>query len=170
MRVVGLVALIADHAAGMLDGCHLGKAARLGGVLFVTAPAEVGDIGQLRNVRRGVVRVELERAMARFARYMRMLAGCARSGFGIVAYHAGGLARVCDWPLADQSQRTGAIVAILSEGLGDNRAAHHQEYGQAGQQNQGWPNQMTRIPYQSAHRPLLPRKPLVCASDDTMGH
>ena len=54
---MGLVAGIADHAAGVLDGGHLREVLGFGGVLLMAAAAEVGDFGQFRNVRRGVVRM-----------------------------------------------------------------------------------------------------------------
>jgi hypothetical protein len=135
MRVVGLMALIAGHPAGMLDGRHLGEASWLGRVFFVAAPAEVGDVRQLRNVRRGIVRVLRQRSMTRFARYVSVLAGGTRLGFVVMAKNARVLPGERDGPLPGHGQRTRAIVAVLSESLGDNRAAYHQKYGQASQQN-----------------------------------
>jgi hypothetical protein len=157
------MALIADHAAGMLGGGHLGKGSWLGRVFFVAAPAEAGDVGQLRNVRRGIVGMLRQSAMTGFARYVSVLAGCARFGLVIMAEHAGVLPRVSDGPLPDQGERTGAIVTILSKRFGDNRAAHHQKNGKTGQQNQGRANQMTCVPHQTAHCSLFPRKPYLCA-------
>jgi hypothetical protein len=163
MRVVGLMALVAGHAAGMLGGNDLGKASWLGRVFFVATPAEVGNVGQLRNVRRGIVGMLRQGAMTGFARYVSVLAGCARFGLVVMAENASVLPRVSDGPLPDQPKRTGAIVAVLSKSLGDNRATHHQKYGQAGQQNQSRANQMTCVPHQTAHCSLFPRKPELCA-------
>jgi hypothetical protein len=132
MRVVRLMALVAGHAAGMLGGHHLGKAWWLGRVFFVAAPAKVGDVGQLRNVRRGIVGVLCQGPMTGFARYVSVFAGGSRFGFVIMADDAGVLAGVSDGPLPDQRKRTGAIVAVLSKIFGDNRAAHHQKYGHTG--------------------------------------
>ena len=118
------MALVAGHAAGMLGGHHLGKGWWLGRVFFVATPAEVGDVGQLRNVRRGIVGVLRQGPMTGFARYVGVFAGGARCGFVIMADDAGVLAGVSDGPLPDQRKRTGAIVAVLSKSFGDNRAAH----------------------------------------------
>jgi hypothetical protein len=151
MGAVRLMALIADHAAGMLGCNHLREGPRLGSVLFVAAPAEIGDVGQLGNVPRRVVRMLCQRAMARFAGDVSVLAGCPRLGFGIMTDNAGILPCVRDGPLPHHGQGAGTIVAVLSKGFGDDRAAQYQKGGQASQQNQGRPNQMTCIPYQAAH-------------------
>ena len=132
MRIVRLMALVADHASGMLGGCHLGKVPRFGCILFVATPAEIRDVRQLGNVRRGVVGVFRQWAMARFARDVSMLAGCARLRFTIVAENAGVLAGIRDGPLADHSERPRAIVAILPEGFRHNRAAHREENTESG--------------------------------------
>ena len=52
--------------------------------------------------------------------------------------------------MADGVERAGAIVAILSEGLGDHRAPNHEEDTDSGQQNQRWPNQMDPVMKQAA--------------------
>jgi len=152
------MALVAGHATGMFGGHHLGEGAWLGRVFFVAAPAEVGDVGQLRNVRRGIVGVLCQGPMTGFARYVSVFAGGACFGFVIMAEYAGVLPGVSDGVLADQRKRTGTIVAVLSEGFGDNRAAHYQKDSQASQQNQGRANQMTSVPDQTAHRSFFPRK------------
>ena len=160
---MGLMALIAGHAAGMVGGNHLGEVARLGRVLFVAAPAEVGDVGQLRNVRRRIVGVLRQWPMTGFAGYVSVFAGSAGCGLVNMADNAGSLPGVGDGMLPDQGKRAGAIVAVLSKGLGDNSAAHHQEDRHAGQQNQGWANQVTCIPHQTPQCSLFPRKPPRCA-------
>jgi len=152
------MALIAGHAAGMLGGNHLGEVARLGRVLFVAAPAEVGDVGQLRNVRRRIVCVLRQGPMTGFAGYVSVFAGGAGCAFVNVADNAGSLPGVSDGMLPDQGKRAGAIVAVLSKRFGDNRAAHHQKCGHTGQQNQGRANQMTSVPQQTAHYSLFPCK------------
>ena len=152
------MALVAGHAAGMLGGHHLGKAWWLGRVFFVATPAEVGDVGQLRNVRRGIVGVLRQGPMTGFARYVSVFAGGACLGFVIMAKNAGVLPGVRDGPLPDQRKGTRAIVAVLSKRFGDNRAAHHQKCGHTGQQNQGRANQMTSVPQQTAHYSLFPCK------------
>ena len=100
-----LVAGVAGRAAGVLGGGYLRKALRLGGVLFVAAAAEVGDIGQFGNVRRGIVGVLRQRAMARFAGDVGVFAGGASLGFVVVAHHAGVLPGVGDGVGADQVER-----------------------------------------------------------------
>ena len=50
MRVVRHVAAIAQHAAGVLGGNDLGEGPGFGGVLFVAAYAEGGDVGQFGSV------------------------------------------------------------------------------------------------------------------------
>jgi len=140
MRVVGLMALVAEHAAGMLGGHHLGEAAWLGCVFLVAAPAEIGDVGQLRYVRRRIVGVLRQRPVTGFACHVSVLAGCTCFGLIIVAKNTGVLPRVRDGMLPDQCKRTRTKVAVLPKGFGDNRAAHHQEYRQTGQQNQGRAN------------------------------
>jgi hypothetical protein len=157
------MALVAGHAAGMLRGNDLGESSWFGGVFFVATPAEVGDVGQLRNVRRGIVGMLRQGPMTGFARHVSVLAGGARFGFVIMAEDAGVLPGVRDGPLPHQRKGTRAIVAVLSKRFGDNRAAHHQKYNHTGQQNQGRANQMTCVPHQSAHRSLFPRKPYLCA-------
>jgi hypothetical protein len=101
--------------------------------------------------------------MTGFARYVSVFAGGARFGLVIMAKNAGVLPGVRDGPLPDQRKRTRAIVAVLSKSFGDNRAAHHQKCGRAGQQNQSRANQMTSVPQQTAHHSLFPRKPYLRA-------
>jgi len=120
VRVVRLMARIAEHAAGVLGGDHLRKARGLGRVLFVTPAAEVGDSGQLGDVGGGVAGVLRQGTVAGFAGDVRVLAGGARFGFVIVAQNALVLAGVSNGEPADFFQRGGAEVAVLAEGLGDN--------------------------------------------------
>jgi hypothetical protein len=129
----------------------------------VATPAEVGDVGQLRNVRRGIVGVLRQWPVTGFARHVSVFAGCTRFGLVVMAENAGVLPRVRDGMLPDQAQRTRAVVAVLSKSFGDNRAAYHQKYNQTGQQNQGRANQMTCVSHQTAHCSLFPRKPHLCA-------
>ena len=132
MRVVGLMALVAGHASGMLGGDHLGKVSWLGRVFFVATPAEVGDVGQLRNVCRGIVGVLRQGPMTGLARYVSVFARCPCFGFVIMAENTGVLPGVCDGVLPDQRKGTRAVVAVLPKSFGDNRAAYHQKHRQAG--------------------------------------
>ncbi len=126
------MALVAGHAAGMLGGDHLGKVSWLGGVLFMATPAEVGDVGQLRNVGRGIVGVLRQGSMAGLAGDMGMFARGACFGFVVMAEYAGVLPGVGDGVLANQRKRARAVVAVLAKSFGDNRAAYHQKHRQAG--------------------------------------
>ena len=101
VRVVRLVARIAEHAAGVLGGDHLREGGRLGGVLFVAAAAEVGDIGQLGDVGGGVAGMLGEGTVAGFAGDVGVLAGGAGFGLVIVAQNALILAGVSDGALAE---------------------------------------------------------------------
>ena len=57
VRVVRLVADIAQRAAGVFGGDHLREVLRLGCVFFVAAAAQVGDVGQVGLSASGVVGV-----------------------------------------------------------------------------------------------------------------
>ena len=89
------------------------------------------------------------------------VAGGAGRGFVNMTDHAGSLPGVSDGMLPDQRKGTGAIVAVLSKGLGDNSAAHHQKDSQTGQQNQGRTNQVTCIPHQTPQCSLFRANRLV---------
>jgi hypothetical protein len=112
----------------MLGRNHLRKGVWLGRVFFVTAPAEAGNVGQLRNMRGWVVSVLRQGPVTGFACYVSVLASGARLGFAIMADNAGVLPSVGNLPLANQVKRAGTIVAVLAESLGDDLAAHHQKY------------------------------------------
>ncbi len=52
-----LMAVVTDHASGVLDRSHLREGLGFRRILFVAAAAQVGDIGQLGNVRTRIVGV-----------------------------------------------------------------------------------------------------------------
>ena len=83
-----LVTSVANHALGVRDGIHLGEAFRLGGVFFMAAPAEVGDVRQLGDIGDGVVSVFAQGAVAGLAIYTRMLSPAMHLGLVIVAEDA----------------------------------------------------------------------------------
>src|ERR1035438_4288271 len=160
MRVVGLMARVTKRAAGMLRGDHLRKVLGLGGVLFVAAPAEIGNIGQGRLMRRRVVGVGMGRlrTVARFAGDMGVLAGGARLGLLVVAHHAGVLAGERDGVLADDVERRCVIVTVLAESLRDQRGADQQKGGESNDQNDSGANEMTRVTQKLAQGPSFPKE------------
>lgn len=134
----------------MLDGYDLREFPGLGRVLFMTAAAEVGDVGQFGNVGGRVIGMGRQGAVAGFARHVRVPAGGADFGLAVMAYHAGILSGKGNRPLADVVERARTKVAVLSEGLGDYGAPNHEEDADSGQQNQRWPNQMDPVMKQAA--------------------
>jgi len=157
---MGLVAAVTQHAAGMFDGRHLGEFRGLGRVLFVAAAAQVGDVGQLRNVRNRVLGMLRQRAVASFAGHVGMLAGGAGFAFILMAHQAGVLPGERDGMLADHGQGAGPIMPILAEGFGDDGATDYQKEREPGKQNQGGTNEMSGIPEEMAHCRLLFRRGL----------
>ena len=152
MGIMGLVATVAGHAARMFGRGDLGKASGLGGILFMTAAAEVGDLRQFGDVGGGIVGMLRQGSMAGFAGDMGMFAGAAGLALVLVAHQAGILAREGDGMLPHQVERPGPVMPVLPEGFGDDSAANHQKDCQGGQQNCGWPHQMSGIAEQTAHR------------------
>ena len=147
-----LVAIVAGRAAGMFGGDYLREVFGLGGVLLVAAAAEVGDSRQFGDVRGRIFGVLRQRPVAGFAGHVRVLAGGAGFAFVVVAHQAGVLPSIGEGVLADEVERAGAIVAVLPEGLGDNRTANYQEERHGSQQDQSGPHQMSGIAEQTAHR------------------
>ncbi len=142
---MGLVAVVASHAARMLDGCHLREAFRLGRVLLMAAAAQVSDVRQFRNMCRGIVRVLRLRTMARFAGYVGVLAAGSGLTFVLVAQNAGILPGERYGVLAYQVERARPVVAKLTESFGDDSASDEEENRQNGQNDEGRPNQMSGI-------------------------
>ena len=141
---------VAGHPAGVLGGDHLWKTAGLGGVLFMAAPAEIGDIRAFRDVGGGIVGVLGEGPVAGLAGDVRMLAGFAGVSLVVVAHDAGILAGIGDGPLPYGGERARAVVAVLAEVLGDHRAADRQEKAESGQEDDGRANEMSRVVKQTA--------------------
>ena len=147
------MALVAGHAAGMLGGHNLGKSSWLGGVFFVATPAEVGDVGQLRNVGHRVIGVFRQWAVAGFASDVRVTTGCASFAFVLMTEQAGILAGKGHGVCASGIQRRRPVVAILPECLGNHYRTDDQENAQRGQQNQRRPEKMARIMEKLAQEP-----------------
>ncbi len=148
---MGLVAIVAGRAAGVLGGGHLRKALRFGRVLLVALVAQLGDFGQFGNVRRRIVGVLRQWTVARFAGHASVFAGGAGLAFVVVTHQAGFLPGKGYGMLADQVQRARPVVPILPEGLGNDGATHNQENCHCGQQDHGRPKQMNGIVEQAAH-------------------
>jgi len=167
--IVGLMAVVAGHAAGVRGCYHLRKVLRFGGVLLVAAAAQVSDLGQFRNVRRGVVGMLRQWAVAGFAGYMGVFAGGSGFAFFVVTKHTGVLPCEGYRMLADQVERARPVMAILSESLGDNGATDDEKDCQSGQQDQGWPHEMSGIAEQAAQRYPLPGRAFDPSSTDVRG-
>jgi hypothetical protein len=150
MRIVRLVAGVAGSAAGMFRCDNLRKPLGLGCVLFVADAAEAGDLRELGDDGAGIVGMLGERAVAAFAGYVGVFAGGAGFGLVVVAQDAGILAGVGDGTLADGGQGAGAVVAVLSEVLGDYRRSDGEENADSGEQDEGGSDQMSRIMEQAA--------------------
>src|ERR1019366_10697894 len=101
------MALVAGHAAGVLDGDHLRKRLGLRRVPFVAPDAERGHRGQLWNVRARVVSVLCLRSVARLAGHMSVFAAGADLAFLVVAKYASVLPGVGHGMLPDRGQRAG---------------------------------------------------------------
>ena len=152
---MGLVARIAEHAAGVFGGDHLREGLRLGGVLFVAAAAEVGDIGELGDVGGGVVGMPGEGTVAGFAGDVGVLTGGASFGLVIVAHDALVLAGVRNGALAGFEQGGGAVVAVLAEGFGDDYGTYDEEDTKRGDKHSRGADEVTRIGENAAQTHLL---------------
>jgi hypothetical protein len=72
-------------------------------------------------------------------------------GFVVVTKHTGVLPGEGYGVLADQVERTRAVVTILPKSLGDDGAADDKEGCQGGEQYQGRPQKMSGITEKAAH-------------------
>ena len=152
------VASSADCPAGVLGGDYLRETRRFGGILFVTAPADVGDVGQFGDVGLGVVGVFRQRSVAGFTGDVGMFAGRADFRLIVMAHHTGLLPGVCDGAGADQVERAGPVVAIPAEVLGDDGGPHYEKDTHGGNENQCRTDQVYPIMKQTAQgAPLFER-------------
>jgi len=156
MRIVGLVAGVADHTARVSGGFDLRKALRFRLVLLMAPAAQVGDVGQLGNVRRRVGGMLRQRAVARFTGHVQVFASGRGLGLVRVTKNAGILSGESDRVRADEFERAGPVVPILAECLGDDGATDGKEDSQSGDQDDSRPGQMSGIAKQLAqHCPLF---------------
>jgi hypothetical protein len=153
VRIVRLVAGVAGHAAGMLRCGYLREIRRLSGVFLMAACAERGDFRKSGFDLGNVGDVCGLSTVARFAGHMSVLTGGTGFSFFLVALEALSLAGERDRVLADEVERAGPVVPVLSKVLWNYRAANHQKDAQPGQQNHRRADQMTGIP-KEAHRGL----------------
>jgi hypothetical protein len=149
--VMRLMATITERSAGVLGGNYLGESWRFGRVLLMAAAAEVRNVGKLRHVRAGIIRMLRQRTVASLAGDMGVLAGSPGFRLIVVAHHAGILPCKRDGVLADQIQSAWPVMAVLAERLGNNGAPYNHENRQTSQQNHSRPNQMGRIVKPTAH-------------------
>jgi len=145
VRIMRLVAGIAGHAARVFDGRHLREALGFGGILFMTAPAEVGHLGQFGDDGAGVVGVFGQRPVAGFAGDVRMFAGGAGRSLLVMAHHAGFLSGVVHGVRADQVQRGWPVMPVLSEVFRNHSGPDDEKYTHAGNQDQGRADQVYPI-------------------------
>jgi len=94
---------------------HLVEALGLGGILFMAAPAKVGDIGQLRYISGGIVSVLGQCSMTRFAGDIGMLAAAMHLALLIVALEALLMPGIGDGTSADRFEGTRPIVSVFPE-------------------------------------------------------
>jgi len=131
----------------MLGGDHLRKSCGFGGVFFVTAPAEVGDIGKLGLEGAGIVCARMLGlgTMAGFASDVGVLAGSTGLGLIVMTHDAGILPGVADGMGADQVERARPVVAVLAEILRDDGGPNDQKETHGGNQHQCRPDQVYPI-------------------------
>ena len=89
--------------------------------------------------------------MARFAGHPGVLAGGSRFRFLVMALYALRLAGERYGALANQFQRSGPVVSVPAETLGNYRVPNEEKKKQASQQNDGRTDEMSRIPKNPIH-------------------
>jgi len=152
---VGLVAGVAKHAAGVFGGVDLGEAFGFGGVLFVAAAAEAGDVGEFGLERRRIIGLGMGglRAVAGLARDMSVAAGGADFGLIFVAEDAGVLAGVGDGARADQIKGGRPVVAVFAEAFGDDGGADDEEESKGGKEDEGRADEVPGITHDTFQAP-----------------
>ena len=142
----------------MVGADYLGEGFGLRLVFLMAAHAQGGDLGECRLECGGIVGMFGERAVAGLAGDVGVLALGADLRLIIVAHDAGVLAGVGNGVLADGREGAGAVVSVLAEAFGHDGAADHHENAEAGQQDQGGPDQVSGIAEESLHSfPLFAR-------------
>ena len=154
-----LVALVAEHAAGVFRGDDLGEAFGLGGVLLMTASAEVGHIGKGGFLRGGIVGFGVGGlgAVAGFAGDMRVAAGGANFGLLVVTEDAGILSGVRDGTRANHVEGGGPVVAILAESFRHDGGPDDEKESQRGEEDEGRTDEVSGVTHDTfqAETPFL---------------
>jgi hypothetical protein len=150
MRIVRLVASVAGHAAGVFSGNDLREGGGFGCILFMAAAAEVGDVGEFGDEGGRVIGMFGEGAMAGFAGDVGVFAGVVEFGLIVMAHGAGFVAGVGDGAGANEVECAGAIVAILTEGFGDDEGAQTEEGSHGEDENYSGTNEMSPVMQQAA--------------------
>jgi hypothetical protein len=155
VRIVGLVAGVAKHAAGVFGSVHLGEGLGFGGVLFVAAAAEAGDVGEFGLERRRIIGLGMGglRTVAGLARDMGVAAGGTDFGLVLVAEDAGVLARVRNGARADQVEGVRPVVPVLAESFGDDGGADDEEESQGGEEDEGRADEVPGITHETFQAP-----------------
>jgi len=139
------MASITEHTLRMRNCFYLGKIPGLGGILFVAAPAQIRDIGQLRHVRNRVFRMLGQRAMAGFATNSGMLSTVMHFGLLVMTHGALTVAGISNGARRYHIERSGAVVSVLPKALGHHGSADYQEKNHSGQQDQRGSNEVSGI-------------------------
>lgn len=141
-----LVTRVAKHSLRVRDGIDLGKPFRLGGVLFVAPPAEVGDVRQLGGIAAFSLHMFGLRTVAGLASHPRMLSRVMNFGFSIVAEGALASTRIGNRRRGNHVQRSRPVVSVLAKVLGYHGGANDEEDHHSSQKDQSGTNQVSRIP------------------------
>jgi hypothetical protein len=155
---MGLMADVAELAAGVLLGIDLRESLGLGDILGMAADAEMGHIWLLRRQALGIVGVLCERTMTGFA----VDADVNAFGFGVghvrVAPIACFMARVGDGARCDFGESVPPEVAITPKALGDESAAKDEEEDQADEEDCGHAEEMGDVLQLDHERARQPQK------------
>jgi hypothetical protein len=136
----------------MLGSRYLREVPRFCRVFLVTGAAQLRHVRQFGHMRRWIVCVLRQRAVAGFTSHMGMFARGPGFRLVVVAEHTRILAGESNRPLADLCQRSRRVVSILPKSFGNEGGAKSQEKDHANEQNDGRHNQMSGIAKQAAHR------------------
>lgn len=164
-----LMASVAKHALGMRGGLHLGKIPGFGGVFLMTAPAQVGNVGQLGHIVHGIVCMFGQWTVAGFASYPRVLAAIVDLRLLLVTNGTLTAAGVSNRSGGNRVERVAAVVPVLAKAFGDHDGANNQEEHQSSQQDECGANQMCGISKDATQNQPPVKAILMSASARAMG-